>query len=439
MAALLALAALGSAPVRAAYVPWGTVLVPGSAWAGPSASMGDLNVYSNGDGNEDQYGRYGLDYECFELAARWATIRFGAVGWGVGYAYQMYAAGPRLNVPMIQHPNGGDSAPEFGDLLIFDQTSYDVAGHVAVVAGTGPGWVDIVEQNWGNQAPTGRARLAIDASNYMQPRWGLPIIGWLRASNRPPGLEGTEGPGGFTVDQSAHVYPYGSAETVNEQPLWTTTSPVRGLLRTSDGGSGYILDGGGQLHPFGGALPFKTPPLWRGQDVARGAVLTPDGGGFYVVDEWGSIHAFGDAPAMAASTTWPGKDQARAITLRSDGTGGYVLDASGGLHQFGAAPRIRVATGSWPGQDRARGLVLREDNQSGWVIDSEGALYSFNGAPGEFPRTTYPGQDMGRAVLPYDADGGFVVDADGLVQPFGDAPDVTQGQRFSGSALTAAA
>jgi hypothetical protein len=192
-ALILALLAFSAAADRAAasYVPWGTVLVPGGQWAGTSAALGDLNVYSNGDGNEDSYGTYGLRYECVELAQRWAAIRFGEQkGWPVQAAYQMWSVGPTLSVPMIQHPNGGSVGPQFGDILIFDRTSFDPSGHVAVVSGTEPGYVDIVEQNWANSNPTGRDRLPISGTT-MPTRWGLTILGWLRASNAPSGLTGS--------------------------------------------------------------------------------------------------------------------------------------------------------------------------------------------------------------------------------------------------------
>src|SRR5207302_1528276 len=84
----------------------------GADWAGASAALGDLNVYGNGDGNEDTAQTYGLQYECVELAQRWASLRFGAPPiWPVAYAYQMWDVGPRLRTPWQQLPNGGAVAP----------------------------------------------------------------------------------------------------------------------------------------------------------------------------------------------------------------------------------------------------------------------------------------------------------------------------------------
>lgn len=195
---------IASRPAAAASVPWGTVLVSGSSWAGSYASLGDLNVYSNGTGSQDQWGPYGWDYECFELAARWAQIAYGDShnGWNASYAYQMYDTGPYQSPSFLQRPNGGGQPPEFGDLLVFNQTSFDPAGHVAVVSGVSAGNVDIVEQNWGDPDPTGYAALPIGGyvngawdPTYMPPRWGLPIRGWLHSSVAPDMRQGAVGPG----------------------------------------------------------------------------------------------------------------------------------------------------------------------------------------------------------------------------------------------------
>src|SRR4029077_5662633 len=188
---------------RADSAPWGSGLVAGSDWAGPYGNAGELHVYSNGDGKEDRDGPPGSPYECVELAQRWAAVRFGEQRmWPVAYAYQMWTAGPGLKIPFRQLPNGGSRPPQFGDLLVFDHTWFNPAGHVAVVAGTGPGFVDVVEQNWNNSTPTGRARLPIQGTT-MPDRNGLPVIGWLRSSTELEGFWLLAGDGG--------IFPFGTA------------------------------------------------------------------------------------------------------------------------------------------------------------------------------------------------------------------------------------
>jgi hypothetical protein len=187
-------ALLPPAPAGARAARWGTVLVPGIEWAGVAALFGDLNVYSNGNGDQDRGDTYGLDYECVELAQRWSAVRFGEQPiWPVAYAYQMWDVAPRLRLPLQQLPNGGAMAPQFGDILVFSRTAANPAGHVAVVAATAAGHVDVVEQNVGLSSPTGWARLPLTGTT-IPARWGMRVIGWLRAGPLGAGVGGP-GPG----------------------------------------------------------------------------------------------------------------------------------------------------------------------------------------------------------------------------------------------------
>src|SRR5437588_3055092 len=98
--AALTIPVLGVVRASADPVPWGTVLVTGPSWAGRFASLGDLNVYSNGNGSQDQTTTYGDSYECVELAQRWAALRYGEQPvWPVSYAYQMWDVAPSLKIP----------------------------------------------------------------------------------------------------------------------------------------------------------------------------------------------------------------------------------------------------------------------------------------------------------------------------------------------------
>jgi hypothetical protein len=296
-------------PAQAATVPWGTVLVQGSSWAGAYASLGDLNVYSNGDGNEDQYGPYGLEYECFELAARWAQIAYGDPhnGWSARYAYQMYDTGPYQSPPFLQHPNGGAWAPAFGDLLVFNQTSFDPAGHVAVVTGVSGGYVNIVEQNWGDPDPTGYASVPIGGylngvwdPTYMPPRWGLPIRGWLHSTVSISTAVGSVGPG------SPISLPPGSGPSSSAVPF---LRPTPGTPRTgpagsatpapsSDPASGSVGVGTAWVNP---GTPTPPPPA----DYSFGAQFLPTAG--LVSGSGQSVHppAPSPSPPAAGSASTP--------------------------------------------------------------------------------------------------------------------------------------
>ncbi len=431
MLGVLAPAVFEAVPVRAAPVPFGTVLVSGQDWAGASSALGDLNVYSNGSGSTDRWGPYGLEYECVELATRWAAIRFGdnPWSWNIWYAYQMWSAGPHLQVPFQQLSNGGSVPPQFGDILVFSNTATNATGHVAVVAGVGPGYVDIVEQNWNNSNPTGRARLPISGTT-MPIRYGLPIIGWLRASTAPTGLQGNAGPGGYTLDGYGSVHPFGSAPPAVQGPSWPGWDIARSVARIPGQPSGYVLDGFGGVHPFGAAVSAGVTSYWPNWNIARGIAIRPDGHSGYVVDGWGGIHPFGGAPPVALSAYWPGWDIVRGIVLRPDGVSGYTLDGWGGVHPFGDAPEVDV-TGYWSGWDIARSITLRTDGISGWVVDGYNGVHSFGGAPAVASTGYFPGQDVARGVMALDAAGGYTVTAWGNVRAFGDAPPVEVSATFS--------
>ena len=410
----------GRETARASYVAWGSVLVPGSAWAGSVASRGDLNVYSNGTGSQDVYAAYGMEFECVELAQRWAAVAFGEQPhWPVLWAYQMWSVGPTLSVPLQQYPNGGGVPPQFGDILVFNQTSTSQSGHVAVVAGTGPGWVDIVEQNWDNANPTGTARLSIDGTT-MPVRFGLPILGWLR-----PGPRVMPGPGGVLVDAHGGLYGVGSVPTPNSLG-GSLSGPVRGIARVPGHDGGYVVEGSGALHPFGGAVPVTAGATWPGLDIARGVAVRADGAGGYTVDEWGGVHPFGNAPAPQDAVRWVGgPDIARGIVLRSDGSSGYVLLSNGGLRPFGGAPRLDIS-GSGYSTTWMVGVALRSNGTSGWEVDRHGILHAFGGAPGVATAAGsrfIPGGALpSTGIIAADDGGGWVVTESGRLVPFGDAP-----------------
>lgn len=180
------------------YGNFGDVLVSGASWAPEWATLGDLNVYSNGPtlGVVGPTGTYGIKYQCTELAERFAAVVFGmgdhskwsaassgGVVWN-GAAYDMWRVAPALG--FVQHPNGGGDGPQRGDLLVFDYRNsqlqaVDNVGHVAVVTGNSNGTVYLVDQNggpdWGkNSLPISGTKMP-DSSWYM----GARILGWLRA------------------------------------------------------------------------------------------------------------------------------------------------------------------------------------------------------------------------------------------------------------------
>jgi hypothetical protein len=405
--------------VHAAAQPIGAVLVPGSSWAGSAAALGDLNVYSNGS-------TYTGKYQCTDLVMRWASVRYSeSAGWPASSAADMWRVGPTMPVPFEQEPNGGSSAPQFGDIVVYDVTAAFPYGHVAVVSGTGPGYVDVVEENgsW-----TGRATLPISGT-WMPPRAGSdqPVIGWLRALGN--GYSPSSNlPGGQILDSWGGIHPYGSADPVSNYSYWSGWNIARDVV-TIPGhpDSGYSLDGWGGVHPFGKAPAVQLTGYWKGWDIARKLVLRADGKSGYVLDGWGGLHPFGVAgdipPAVSVSGYWHGWDIAHAVVLRSDGQSGYVMDGFGGLHAFGPTTESvpDAAVGAyWRGWDIARDVVLSSDT-GGYILDGFGGVHSFGTARSvTFP--AYFKYAVARGLVLTDPGGGYVVFQTGVVRPFGDAP-----------------
>lgn len=214
VAAVVVGVALGTSTVavHATTIPFGTVLIPGTQWAGADASLGDLNVYSNGTQSQDTMGMFGLQYECTELAQRWAHFKFGEPAtWPVSKAADMWGAGPALPVPLSQHPNGGSSPPQYGDILVYAATSTNPTGHVSVVSSVTATGVTAVQQNLTvNGTLTGQWTQSLNGTTVAA-LGSDPVIGWLRfgATLPAPAL-----PVRASSAPSTAVTPDGSTQTV---------------------------------------------------------------------------------------------------------------------------------------------------------------------------------------------------------------------------------
>ena len=215
LAAATAAIAGGTVPAHAASIAYGTVLTSGSQWAGADASLGDLNVYSNGTGGQDRSGPFGMQYECTELVQRWAHYKWGEPDtWPARSAADMWNVGPTLPVALAQNPNGGASPPAFGDIIVYAATSGDPTGHVGVVAGVSATSVTVVQQNFTvNGTPTGEWTQSLSGTT-VPPLGGSPVLGWLHhgapavppVAPRPPVMSASS--------PSTAMMPDGSTQTV---------------------------------------------------------------------------------------------------------------------------------------------------------------------------------------------------------------------------------
>jgi hypothetical protein len=463
---------------------YGSTIIPGSQWAGglgnPVAPDGaTFDVKSNWNGSScvrgpsgsDTSDRWGLDYQCTQLAVRAADLQWGegdngtwaAAGWN-GNAYNMFDVGPNLPTPLVAVGNGSGLLPNPGDLLVWGATSGDLTGHVAVVerVDTSAQMVWFVSQNsYYAEYGLPYTGTTLDPTGS----FGLPLRGWLDDPRPARGVAvRTDGASGYTLDGWGGVHPFGGAPPVTIGAYWPNWDIARAIALGPDGKSGYTLDGWGGVHPFGNALPIAVSAFWPGWDIARALVVRADGASGYVLDGWGGLHPFGGAPAVTTSAYWRGWDIARSVVLRPDGVSGYVLDGFGGMHPFGGAPGVTTSA-YWLGWDIARSITLAGDGtnplfplNSGWVLDGWGGVHPFGGAPYVSFAVSpfYPGHDTAKGiaysalfnhgvtvsgtsapvpfsvggaahglVLRADGTSGYLLDGWGTLTPFGGAPPLT--------------
>jgi hypothetical protein len=171
---------------------YGQPLISGCTWATWVTNCQNLTAYGNGSSFNDvgcgtPFGcEFGPEFQCTQLATRYAFYAWGEPAqWG-GAAYQMWVAGPTLPIPLEQFANGAGAPPMQGDLMIFAPgwlgNYWDGSGHVAIVRDVGPGYVDVVEQN---ATSSGTDRFPLNGSKVTANGY-TPITGWLRETEQTP-------------------------------------------------------------------------------------------------------------------------------------------------------------------------------------------------------------------------------------------------------------
>ena len=171
---------------------YGEPLITGCNWATWVTNCQNLTAYGNGSsfnnvGCGPPFGcAFGPEFQCTQLALRYAYYAWGEPAtWG-GSASTMWQAGPTLPIPLQQFANGAGVPPMQGDLMIFAPgwlgSYWDGSGHVAVVRDVGPGYVDVVEQN---ATSSGTDRFPLNGS-YVTANGYTPLIGWLRETEQQP-------------------------------------------------------------------------------------------------------------------------------------------------------------------------------------------------------------------------------------------------------------
>lgn len=155
-------------------------------------SLDGVYVYFNGGvGNtsgrnlsDDGY-NIGIRYQCVEFVKRYYYEHFNhKMPDSYGNALDFYdksledsTYNPKRD--LVQYANSSCSRPLYGDLIIFDATTYNQYGHVAIISAVTDSTVTIVQQNPG---PFARSRATFPLY-FQEDKWTIDhtyTLGWLR-------------------------------------------------------------------------------------------------------------------------------------------------------------------------------------------------------------------------------------------------------------------
>lgn len=127
----------------------------------------------------------GLKYQCVEFVKRYYYTYFNhKMPDSYGHAKDFFdkkikdgSINPRRN--LLQFSNHSRSRPKVNDLIIFDATSNNKFGHVAIISKVSNKDIEIIQQNPG---PTAKSRVKIPVVKKNQ-KWVIQnkyVLGWLR-------------------------------------------------------------------------------------------------------------------------------------------------------------------------------------------------------------------------------------------------------------------
>lgn len=155
-------------------------------------SLNGVYVYYNGpvsnvagrNWTSEKY-NLGLKYQCVEFVKRYYYEHLHhKMPDSYGHAKDFYdrdlSDGARNKTrDLLQFKNPSKSKPQPNDLLIFDKTSFNEYGHVAIISRVDDEQIEIVQQNSG---PFGSSRITIRLT-HMGSKWKIEdpqLLGWLR-------------------------------------------------------------------------------------------------------------------------------------------------------------------------------------------------------------------------------------------------------------------
>jgi surface antigen len=154
------------------------------AWMGSRCTNGGVGHSSGRNLAPDGY-NLGIKYQCVEFVKRYYFQHFNhrmpeTHGNAVDFFDSKIGDG-ELNKArsLVQFPNGSISAPQAGDILVFDRWLLNPYGHVAIVARASDKEVEIIQQNAG---PYSSSRETF-ALSIVGGHWIIAssrVLGWLR-------------------------------------------------------------------------------------------------------------------------------------------------------------------------------------------------------------------------------------------------------------------
>lgn len=91
------------------------------------------------------------------------------------FAYEVFTKfdlNPKAKLYYKKIENTATNKPETGDIVVFNKTTYNKAGHVSIATGnSGVMKFESIDQNWG-----GFSRVSVVSHNYTSPK----VLGWLK-------------------------------------------------------------------------------------------------------------------------------------------------------------------------------------------------------------------------------------------------------------------
>lgn len=127
----------------------------------------------------------GLEYQCVEFVKRYYYEHLDhKMPDSYGHAKDFFARGVAdgkmvKSRNLVQYTNPSSSKPEVNDLLVYDGTSFNKYGHVAIVSKVSDNKIKIIQQN---PVPSGASRETFKLTQE-EGKWKIEqdeVLGWLR-------------------------------------------------------------------------------------------------------------------------------------------------------------------------------------------------------------------------------------------------------------------